>query len=129
MAEKEKIIYLRLDSTTYNALSSIVTKRNRQGSNTNLSEVIRGILQQATGNIEDERPLKYRDIKEAMKEYEKGLDRMGKLWFKSSRTILTILLVFLEGLDEKMGEKKVQERLEANRKQAVSLLQRKEDRD
>ena len=131
MVEKENVVYIRLDNATYEALSLIVAQRKRDGQNVNLSDVIRELLQQATGNIEGERLVKFRDLEQLKqdltKEYNKGIDRLAKLWWKSSRVIITMLLIFLDEITQKIGLKKVEERLAHNKKRAIAALKIKED--
>ena len=129
MPEKEKVIYVRLDNATYESLSLLMKKRKKRGESANLSDVVREILQQATGNIDGERPVKYRDLEENIKQYNRGLDRVIKLWFKSSKLTLMILLTFLDNLGKDLGEEELKKMLDDNRKQAAAALKEKEDED
>lgn len=131
MARKEKDIHVMVDDATFEALSIIAKRKKQKGEKASVSGVAAEILEQATGNIDDERPVKFRDLKEfkidILKQYERGIDRVAKIWFKSSRLIITMMLVFLDKMAGEMGEKKIQKMLDDSRKKAVAMLKRKED--
>ena len=129
MATEGKKIHILLDSATYEALSSIVKSKKKRGQKVSITGVAKEMLQQATGNIEGERPVKYRDLEENIKQYNRGLDRVIKLWFKSSKLTLMILLTFLDNLGKDLGEEELKKMLDDNRKQAAAALKEKENED
>lgn len=129
MAAEGKKIHILLDSVTYEALSSIVKSKKKRGQKVSITGVAKEMLQQAVGNIDGERPVKYRDLEENIKQYNKGLDRVIKLWFKSSKLTLMILLTFLDNLGKDLGEEELKKMLDDNRKQAAAALKEKENED
>lgn len=134
MAKIERNILIPLDGDTYNFLSSIVEKRKKMGEKgISVTGFAKEILQETAGNIEKERPIKFQDLeqlkKDLTKQYDRNIERVVKFSFKSSRIILNLLLVFLDGLYDKFGEKKVQARIDGYKKHAISMLKKKEEKE
>ena len=132
MAE-EKNILVTVSKKSYNALADLVEEKRKRGQKISITGLAEEILEEAMGSIEKERPIKFQDLeqlkKDITKQYDRNIERVMKFSFKSSRILLNVLLVFLDGLYDKFGEKKVQARIDGYKKHAISMLKKKEDEE